>query len=123
MELFLEEAIVSPKWRVPGLGKPKQFMSVAPVGTIPKGEAKAFEVEGKTIAVARIDDSYYAFDDACTHMQCSLAKGFFRGATVVCPCHVSEFDMTSGEVLKGPAKKSVTSYQVRVQDGSIQVEV
>ena len=114
---------MSPKWKIPGLGKSKQFISVASVGAVPKGEAKAFEVEGKTIAVARIEDSYYAFGDACTHMQSSLAKGFFRGTTVVCPCHVSEFDMTSGAVLKGPATKAVPSYQVRVEGGSIQVEV
>lgn len=103
--------------------KKKQFVSVAQAGTIMDGEMKAFKVGGKDIAVARVRGGYYAFDDTCTHMACSLAKGFLRGESVVCPCHTSEFEVSSGKVSKGPAQKPVSSYPVRVEEGSVQVEV
>lgn len=103
--------------------KKKEFVSVGQAGTIMRGEMKMFTVGDKKIAVTRVQDGYYAFDDTCTHMQCSLSRGFLRGESCICACHGSEFDITSGKVLKGPAKKSVASYAVRVEGDSIQVEI
>lgn len=103
--------------------KKKQAVEVAQAGTITSGEMKMFAVGDKKIAVARVGDAYYAFDDTCTHMRCPLSKGFLRDLTVVCPCHVSEFDISSGKVLKGPAKKPVGSYEVQVEANSIRVLV
>ena len=48
--------------------------------------------------------TYYAFDDACTHEQCSLAEeGELAGTTLTCTCHGSEFDVRTGKVLAPPA--------------------
>lgn len=101
--------------------KKKQAVELAQAGTIINGEMKMFAVGDKKIAVARVGDDYYAFDDTCTHMQCPLSKGFLRDLAVVCPCHVSEFDISSGKVLKGPATKPVASYDVQIEAGSIRV--
>lgn len=83
----------------------------------------AFEVGGERIAVARVADSLYAFGDTCTHAGCSLAEGKLEGTVVTCPCHGSQFDVTSGEVLRGPAQKPVNSYTVRVENQALQVEI
>jgi nitrite reductase/ring-hydroxylating ferredoxin subunit len=80
-------------------------------------------VIGKRIAIARVDGALYAFGDTCTHQGCSLADGELDGATVTCPCHGSQFNVTNGEVLRGPARESVPSYPVRVEAGALQVEV
>ena len=42
---------------------------------------------------------WVAFDDTCTHEECSLADGELDGGVVVCPCHASEFDLRTGDVL------------------------
>ena len=42
---------------------------------------------------------WVAFDDTCTHEECSLAEGELDGAVIVCPCHGSEFDVRTGDVL------------------------
>jgi 3-phenylpropionate/trans-cinnamate dioxygenase ferredoxin component len=64
----------------------------------------------------------HAFDDICMHMACSLAEGDLEETTVICPCHGSGFDVRNGEVLRGPARKPVETYETRVQVGSLEVE-
>ena len=51
-----------------------EFHSVGPA-EVEDGEADAFEVDGRKVAVANIDGSLYAFDDTCTHMGCSSRRG------------------------------------------------
>ena len=83
----------------------------------------AFDVIGKRIAIAKVDDALYAFGDTCTHQGCSLAGGELDGATVTCPCHGSQFDVTTGQVVRGPAQEPVRSYPVRLEAGALEVEV
>lgn len=98
------------------------FVVVAGADDLKAGEMRAFEVRGARVAVANVADTFYAFDDTCTHLQCSLAEGDLEDATVVCPCHGSEFDVRSGEVLQGPARRPVETYETRVEGGSLEVK-
>ena len=101
----------------------EQLTTVTAVDDLGDRELAAFPVTGKRIAIAKAGDTFYAFGDTCTHQGCSLAQGELDGTTVTCPCHGSEFDVTSGEVLRGPAREPVQSYPVRVEDGLVRVEV
>ncbi len=42
---------------------------------------------------------------------------------VTCPCHGSQFDVRTGERLRGPAVRGVRSFAVRVAAGDLQVEI
>jgi 3-phenylpropionate/trans-cinnamate dioxygenase ferredoxin component len=75
------------------------------------------------VSVARISQKLFAFDDVCTHEGCQLSAGILTGTTLMCPCHGSQFDIASGAVLRGPAKRPLTTYEVREQDGEILVKV
>jgi nitrite reductase/ring-hydroxylating ferredoxin subunit len=86
-------------------------------------ELTAFDVSGTRIAVASVGDACYAFGDTCTHRGCSLAEGGLEATTVTCPCHGSQFDVTTGEVLRGPAREPVRSYPVRVESGVLRVDL
>ena len=86
------------------------------------GEMRVFEVEGARVNVANAGGRLYAFDDACTHMGCSLAEGKLEGTTVTCACHGSQFDVTSGDVLRGPAQRPVRSRTVRVDRDELLAE-
>jgi 3-phenylpropionate/trans-cinnamate dioxygenase ferredoxin component len=97
-----------------------------PVGSasaLNTGEMQAFEVKGLTIAIANVGGSFYAFGNVCTHQQCPLVKGELEGTTVTCACHGSQFDVTSGAVLRGPAEEPVESYSVIPEGDSLQVQV
>jgi nitrite reductase/ring-hydroxylating ferredoxin subunit len=97
--------------------------AVAKVGDIPEGELRAFEVGGEDVTIANVDGTFYAINDECTHAGCSLAEGDLDGTTVTCACHGSEFDVTTGEVLGGPAVDPVDSYEVAVEGDDIRVEL
>ena len=99
-----------------------EFAAVSGAGDLGEGEMRAFEVHGTKIAVANVGGAFHAFDDTCTHMACSLAEGDLEETTVICPCHGSEFDVTSGVVLQGPARKPLATYETRVEGGNLEVE-
>ena len=99
-----------------------EFAAVARAGDLVKGEMRAFDVRGTKIVVANVGGAFHAFDDTCTHMACSLAEGDLEETTAICPCHGAEFDVTSGAVLQGPARKPLATYQTRVEGGNLEVE-
>jgi len=85
-------------------------------------EMRVFDVAGTKVNIASALGHLYAFDDTCTHMGCSLAKGELDGTTVTCPCHGSQFDVASGAVLRGPAQQPVRSRLVQVEGEDLLVE-
>ena len=101
-----------------------EFVTAIKTNEIPVGGLAAIDVRGTRIAVANVGGTYYAFDDACTHEQCSLAEeGELAGTTLTCTCHGSEFDVRTGAVLAPPATLPVKTYRTRVEDDALQVEM
>jgi len=76
------------------------------------------------IAIARVNDRLYAFDDLCTcsDASCPLSGGLLNGTTIMCQCHGSRFDITSGAVINGPATKALTLYEVQEDEGSVRIQ-
>jgi 3-phenylpropionate/trans-cinnamate dioxygenase ferredoxin subunit len=99
------------------------FVDVGSVSEVGEGDLASFEVDGRYVAVACVGGSYHAFDDTCTHRGCSLSEGELDGTSVICPCHVGEFDVRTGEVLDGPPPEPVATYAVRANDGRLEIEV
>jgi 3-phenylpropionate/trans-cinnamate dioxygenase ferredoxin component len=75
------------------------------------------------VAIARIDGRLYAFDDLCTcsDEQCPLSGGLLAGTTVMCQCHGSRFDVTTGAVIDGPATNPLQTYEVQEADSGIRI--
>lgn len=75
------------------------------------------------IAVARVDGRLYAFDDLCTCADhaCTLSSGLLTATAIMCQCHGSWFDITTGAVTDGPATKSLNVYEVHEIDGRVQI--
>ena len=76
------------------------------------------------ISVARVDGRLYAFDDLCScgEAPCPLSGGLLTGTTIMCQCHGSRFDVTTGAVVNGPATRAMTVYGVDEIDGSIRIQ-
>jgi nitrite reductase/ring-hydroxylating ferredoxin subunit len=108
------------RWKGEAMG---EFVTVADAAEIGEKDLAAFEVGEERIAVANVGGAFHAFANACTHRQCFLALGELEGTVVTCPCHGSQFDVTTGAVLRGPAVEPVRSYATRVDDGALQVDV
>lgn len=98
------------------------FIKVGSVTDFAEGEMRAFDVAGTRVTVANVKGQFHGFDDACTHAGCSLAKGRLEGTRVTCACHGSQFDVTTGAVLRGPAQQPERSRTVTVEGGNLLVE-
>jgi nitrite reductase/ring-hydroxylating ferredoxin subunit len=86
-----------------------------------EGELTGVDIDGVKIAIARVQGLVYAFQVACTHMQCSLSSGDLEDGTVVCPCHLGRFDVVTGAVLDGPPPAPLRTWPARVVDGHVEL--
>jgi cytochrome P450/nitrite reductase/ring-hydroxylating ferredoxin subunit len=89
----------------------------------PERALRRIEAAGRAVCVARLEGAWIAFDDTCTHEACSLAEGELDGPVIVCPCHGSEFDVRTGDVLTPPALDPLPIYEAREADGSLFVRL
>jgi nitrite reductase/ring-hydroxylating ferredoxin subunit len=55
-------------------------------------------------------------------MGCSLAEGDLEETTLTCRCHGSQFDVSSGAVLRGPAQEPVKTHKTREEGGNLEIE-
>lgn len=62
---------------------------------------------------------YQAFDARCPHQGCAVDEVTTRA--IVCPCHGSEFDPQSGEMIKGPATEGLGGRSVTVEGDDVVV--
>ena len=102
-------------------GTVAEFMTIGRAGNVSEGEMRVFRIDGYAVAVANVGGTLHAFQDECTHRTCSLGEGDIEGNAVVCLCHNAEFDMASGEPLSGPATVPVPVFEVREENGELQV--
>jgi cytochrome P450/nitrite reductase/ring-hydroxylating ferredoxin subunit len=96
---------------------------VGPVEAAPDGALRRVEAGGRAVCLGRVDGSWVAFDDTCTHEECPLSDGELDGNVVVCPCHGSEFDLRTGDVLTPPALDPLPIYDVRERGGALEVRL
>ena len=77
------------------------------------GEGRIVEFEGKKMGIYKDEfGKVYAIDPGCTHIKCTVQWNNAEKSWD-CPCHGSRFSYT-GEVLTGPARKSLAVYDVKV---------
>ena len=103
-----------------------QTHTVCPVGELAEGEMRLVEVDGRKIGVFRCaDGSLVAIEDRCSHDDGPLAEGEFDAAacTVECPRHGSLFDLKTGRPKTLPAYQPVDTFEVRVEDDEVKLEI
>ena len=98
------------------------LVRIGEASDVADGQMRVFDVAGTSVNVSNANGHLYAFDDTCTHMGCSLANGELDGTTVTCACHGSQFDVTSGAVLRGPAQRPTRSRTVQVEGDALLTE-
>jgi 3-phenylpropionate/trans-cinnamate dioxygenase ferredoxin subunit len=98
---------------------------VCSTADVPTGEARRFDVDGRTVAVVNLDGTYRAVDAVCSHEHAWLDEGDVDVdlATIECPKHGSTFDLETGRPRSLPAIKPVTVFPVTVDDDDILIEV
>jgi 3-phenylpropionate/trans-cinnamate dioxygenase ferredoxin subunit len=102
-------------------------ITVCRLDELPEGAMRLVEAEdGRKIGVFHADDGeLYAIEDRCSHDDGPLAEGEFDAdaCTVECPRHGSLFDLRSGRPKTLPAYVPVETFEARVEDGNVRLEV
>jgi nitrite reductase/ring-hydroxylating ferredoxin subunit len=95
-----------------------EFKAVLEESELQAGAMRAVEVDGIPVLVSRSEGGEVcAIANTCTHMGGPLNEGERDGNAVTCPWHGSQFDLCSGEVLRGPAREPEQRFEVRVREG------
>ncbi|MDT6985684.1 Rieske (2Fe-2S) protein [Streptomyces lusitanus] len=91
-------------------------VELGPASEVPAGGAKLYR--DHNVVVGRGEDgSLTAYSTVCTHAGCPINK--LDGTRLVCPCHGSEFDATTGKVLREPAVAPLKPLVVEVKNGTL----
>ena len=96
---------------------------VAEEGDLEPGTATVVTANGERIALCNTGESLYAIDDQCSHDKGPLDQGKLIGNRIECPRHGAQFDVTTGKALTLPAVRPIKTYNLRVEDGGVEVEV
>ncbi len=96
------------------------FVDVTTTTEIPEGEAKAYVVGDREIALFNVAGSFYAIENSCPHQGGPLAEGFIEGNIVTCPWHAWCFDVRTGKMQLGEYS-TVDSFEVQIVGSTISV--
>ena len=86
------------------------------VKDIPVGGGRVFMAQ-KVIVTQPASGVLRAFSAVCTHVGCICNK--VANGTISCPCHGSEFKITDGAVVTGPAPAPLAARTIAISDGKI----
>jgi Rieske Fe-S protein len=89
---------------------------LAAAGDIPVGGGKVFTAE-KVVVTRPAADEYHAFSAVCTHVGCLVNQ--VANGTIDCPCHGSQFRITNGAVVTGPAMTPLPGKKIKIEAGQV----
>jgi 3-phenylpropionate/trans-cinnamate dioxygenase ferredoxin component len=101
-------------------------ITVCSLSELPVGAMRLVEAAGRRIGVFHCaEGEFYAIEDRCSHDDGPLAEGEFDSAscTVECPRHGSLFDLATGRPRTLPAYRPVETFEVRVDDDQVKLEL
>ena len=81
------------------------------------------ETSAGPVAIYHLGSKFCAVSDVCPHAGAKLSKGTLEGGVITCPEHGSQFEVCSGERVRGPADDPIRSFSVAVTDGIVYLEL
>jgi 3-phenylpropionate/trans-cinnamate dioxygenase ferredoxin component len=100
-------------------------IDICSVTELAPGERRLVEWEDLEIGVFNCAGTVYAIEDRCSHDDGPLVEGELdeQACTIECPRHGSLFDLRTGKPRTLPAYVPVETYDVRIEDDTIKLEV
>ncbi len=100
----------------------EDFVKVAETKDVQASQMVAVNVNGEKVCLSNVNGKYYAIGNVCIHMGGPLAEGKLEEYIVQCPWHGSRFDIRSGEVVKPPAMRPESTYEIKVENNNILIK-
>jgi nitrite reductase/ring-hydroxylating ferredoxin subunit len=76
-------------------------------------------VEGRTMLVTRVNDTWVAFENACPHHGWEVYVSDIKNERLLCPGHNYSFDVKSGECMSPPWGPPLDVLPVEEIDGQV----
>lgn len=99
------------------------WISAVPLQDIPEDDVLGISIEGKSIAVYKVDGEVFATDNVCTHGQALLSDGFLEDGEIECPLHQGRFCIKSGKAMCAPLTEDIKTYPARIEAGQVYLQL
>ncbi len=97
----------------------ESYVPVCALADLADLSARAVDVAGEAVCLARVGDRVFAVRDECTHAEVPLSEGtVYADGSISCWLHGSRFDLRSGEPDEPPAWEPVDTFQTRISDNN-----
>lgn len=83
----------------------------------------SFDYQNKRLLITNLGGKIYATDRICTHAEADLSTGFVTEDGVRCPLHLSVFNLENGKPQNPPAEAPLKTYNIKIDQNVIYVEV
>lgn len=90
--------------------------ALATTSEIPVGSGKIFTSD-KIVVTQPNSGDFKAFSAVCTHMGCIVST--ISNGTIDCPCHGSQYSISTGAVVGGPAPSPLPAQTIKVTGSNI----
>jgi 3-phenylpropionate/trans-cinnamate dioxygenase ferredoxin subunit len=102
-----------------------EFKKALNVEYLKPGEIVKVDIGSTAVLIGNVDGEFYAVSNICPHSARPILehKSSMHDNQVKCPHHGSIFDMATGDLVRGLATECLTKYAVRVDGGSVLVDV
>ena len=99
-----------------------EFVTVGRVDDFVPGGGRMVVVNGRHIALFRLDDGFFAIDNLCLHQAGPLCEGDIEGGVVTCPWHGWSYEIRSGTLVQDP-RVGVSKHNTRIVGDDVQVQL
>ena len=99
------------------------FVKLCEKNILSRGEIRSFKIKGHEILAVNVGGKVFCLDGRCTHAGAPISEGTLEGEVLTCPWHYSQFNVTTGEVLRGPAYKPLKSYPVEERENYVFIDL
>jgi len=100
----------------------KKLVKVGTSTDLAEGRGREIVVEGRRLALFKVNGEFYVVTNQCLHRGGPLSEGELNDYKVTCPWHGWKYDVRNGSFDIIPTLK-VKSFPVTEKDGSLYVEI
>jgi nitrite reductase (NADH) small subunit len=98
------------------------FVRAAGTKEIEPGTIRECDVRGTLVALAHLQDKFFAISNICVHRGGPLGQGELADEVVTCPWHGWEFNVQTGKCVLNP-EMAVACYAVEVRGDEVFVDI
>ena len=95
------------------------WVDAAAVDALPEDEVIGVDLDGKSLALYKVEGAVFATDNICTHGHARLCDGFLEGHEIECPLHQGKFDIRDGRALCAPLSEDIKTYPVKIKGNRV----